>query len=95
MSEAYTSNQGEIKRLNSKLLGKEEEIIRLKQSVESKTEQVKRLSEQYNSSQKPSIYGAANENTVKELNEKVVEIQKLKDKLAAYLQLESQYNSDK
>jgi len=46
MSEAYTSNQGEIKRLNSKILGKEEEIIRLKQSVESKTEQVKRLSEQ-------------------------------------------------
>lgn len=55
MSESFKSNTNEIKRMNAKLLNKEEEVIRLKQTVESKTEQVKRLTEQWNSSQKPGL----------------------------------------
>lgn len=55
MSENYKCNQSEVKRLNTKLLGKEEEIIRLKQSADSKAEQIKRLTEQYNNSQKPAL----------------------------------------
>jgi chromosome segregation ATPase len=55
MSENYKCNQSEVKRLNTKLLGKEEEIIRLKQSTDSKAEQIKRLTEQYNNSQKPAL----------------------------------------
>jgi len=83
MSENYKCNQSEVKRLNTKLLGKEEEIIRLKQSTDSKAEQIKRLTEQYNNSQKPALYGAANENAMKELNDKSTEMQRLKDKLTA------------
>lgn len=55
MSESFKSNTNEVKRMNAKLLNKEEEVIRLKQTVESKTEQVKRLTEQWNSSQKPGL----------------------------------------
>lgn len=55
MSESFKSNTNEVKRLNSKVLNKEEEIIRLKQTVDSKSEQVKRLTEQWNSSQKPGL----------------------------------------
>jgi chromosome segregation ATPase len=58
MTETYRSNQGELKRLNGKLMAKEDEVARLKQAMDGKTEQVKRLTEQYNNSQKPALYGA-------------------------------------
>lgn len=99
MSETYKSNTESMKRLNKNLINKEDEVARLKHTVDSKSEQIKRLTEQYNTSQKPALYGTigggGGAEGQKESNNNNIELQKLRDRLAAYQKLESQYNSDK
>jgi len=79
------NNEAELVKLNRQINLLNDENNRLKSDIQNKNETVKRLTEQYNNSQKPTLYSLQeNEMFKKKVEEKDEEIKKLTESLIEY-----------
>jgi len=96
INETFSSVKSDLLHANQQLKHRTLQVERVQAELDQKNAHIQRLTEQYNTSQKPSLSGLyTSEEQRKQLDQKSEEIRVLGEKLKQYQTLEIQFNSER